>query len=331
MAAPLARAIAAATARLPASPGAAYLERRGILLDIAQRLRIGWGTVGALAGRVVFPLCDPDGEPTSAIGRAITDQARPKYKALAADAGYSKTLFNGGAIAQAKRSGHPLIVVEGPMDTAACVAAGIPLTVAIGSTTYRYPEHFAGLSTVILALDNDAAGQAARQALWLALTARGIEVLLLPASALNGCKDLGEYWQRHRTMPMQLRARAMGPYMRDVPRTVAATIAGPPDRVHDCPLDAPPELLLRQTVAVACPPALPEHLPPHLRADAEALVAELIAGGPSTIAELHTELEQNTALAPDDRTATLWAIHAATAGGCLLDRDGEDAHHRRPR
>ena len=172
----LERAIAGAMDALPSSPGAAYLEARGISLDVALKLGIGWGTRGALAGRVVFPLCGPDGHPTSAIGRRIhetDDRRNPKYKALDGEAGYIKTLFNGGAVAYARCTGHPLIVVEGPLDAAACIAAGLPLTVAIGSTSYAHPEHFAGLVTVILALDGDDAGQAGRRDLWLALTARG--------------------------------------------------------------------------------------------------------------------------------------------------------------
>ncbi len=211
----LERAIAGSMDALPASPGAVYLAERGIPLDVALKLGIGWGTRGVLAGRVVFPLCGPDGHPTSAIGRRIhetDDRRNPKYKALDGKAGYIKTLFNGGVIAYARHTGHPLIVVEGPLDAAACVTAGLPLSVAIGSTSYAHPEHFADLAMVVLALDGDDAGQKGRQALWLELTGRGIEVLSLPAAALDGCKDLGEYWQRHRSVPTQLMARAMGPH-----------------------------------------------------------------------------------------------------------------------
>ena len=208
----LATAIAAAVERLPGSPGEAYLAGRGIPLDVAQALGIGWAPTGPLAGRVIFPLRDPDGRLTSAIGRAANDHTRPKYKALPASDGYVKTLFNGGAIAQAKRSGHPVIVVEGPLDAAACVSAGLPLTVALCGKSYAHPAHFHGLQTVILALDADEAGQAGRQALWLDLTARGIEVLVLPAAALDGTKDLAEYWQCHRALPGQLMARVTGPH-----------------------------------------------------------------------------------------------------------------------
>jgi hypothetical protein len=226
----LVAAITAAVERLPSSPGAAYLAGRGIPLDTARALQLGWSTSGKLAGRVVFPLTDPAGIPTSALGRAITDTTRPKYDTLPAAKGYQKTMFNGGAVALARQAGAPLILVEGPLDAAACVAAGLPLAAAICGASYRHPEHFAGLATVILALDTDPAGQAGRQALWLALVAHGIEVLLLPAAALDGCKDLAEYWQRHGRMPEQLAARMMG--QRSTPPSPPRPRRGPSRRDH---------------------------------------------------------------------------------------------------
>jgi hypothetical protein len=249
--------------------------------EAIRLFRIGWATVGKLAGRVVFPLCGPDGLATSAIGRAANEHIRPKYKALASDDGYVKTLFNGGAIAQARRSGHPVVVVEGPLDAAACVAAGLPLTVALCGKAYRHPEHFAGVATVILALDADDAGQEGRRQLWLDLTARGIDVLVLPASTLAGAKDLGECWERHRSMPVQLAARAMGPHLH-------GAYASPAHDVGTKPGDAPvvddawptlPTLLeeLQQRAAEAkwYLAMTPDDLPGDLKTEAEALAVEL--------------------------------------------------------
>lgn len=287
----LATAIATAVERLPGSPGETYLAGRGIPLDVAQALRIGWATTGTLAGRVVFPLCGPDGLATSAMGRAANDSTTPKYKALAGRDGYVKTLFNSGAIAQARRSGHPVVVVEGPLDAAAGVAAGLPLTVALCGKSCNHPEYFAGVATVILALDADDAGQEGRRRLWLDLTARGIDVLILPASALAGAKDLGEYWQRFRAMPGQLVARATGPHLR-------GTIEITRDANTPMEVDAPMEPLtdeqtphggntadgrgmtigeLRHQLA-AYVPAMPEganDLPADLQAEAAALATEL--------------------------------------------------------
>lgn len=222
-------AIAGACDRLPGSPGAAYLAGRGIALEVAQALRLGWAVAGPLAGRVVFPFTDSDGRPVGATGRAISDNATPKYKALAGKDGYQKLLFNGGAIAQARRAGHPVIICEGPVDAAACFAAGLPLAVAINGKTYKHPEHFAGLERAVLALDSDDAGQGGRADLYLALTALGVSVLLLPAAALEGCNDLGEYWQRYGRMPAQLAAASMGPHRRGLgtPRQTAASDPAP--------------------------------------------------------------------------------------------------------
>lgn len=308
----LERAIAGAMDALPASPGAAYLDARGTPLDVARELGIGWGTRGALAGRIVFPLCGPDGHPTSAIGRRIDetdDRRNPKYKALDGKAGYTKTLFNGGAIAWAKRSGHPLIVVEGPLDAAACVAAGYPLAVAIGSTTYRHPEHFAGLSTVILALDGDAAGQAGRRSLWLDLTARGIEVLSLPAASLDGAKDLGEYWQRYRAMPMPLAARSIGPH----PQSVTMPKKENPHVVPEPSCHLADDVARPEHVEVS--PALdmtPDDLPADLRAEAEALALELASDGDLST-DYFSDLVRNEAtLSPEDRVAAWYALDLAS-------------------
>jgi len=73
----LATALDTVVERLPGSPGETYLAGRGIPLDVAQALRIGWATTGMLAGRVVFPLCGPDGLATSATGRAANDHTKP--------------------------------------------------------------------------------------------------------------------------------------------------------------------------------------------------------------------------------------------------------------
>ncbi|MGI8406285.1 MAG: toprim domain-containing protein [Thermomicrobiales bacterium] len=320
-------AIMKAAERLMDSPGATYLSERGIPLDVAQRLRLGWSTTGKLAGRVVFPLCNPDGTPTSAIGRAITDQVRPKYKALGKEDGYVKTLFNGGAIVQARHTGHPLVIVEGPMDAAACVAAGVPLVVALCGAAYAYPEHFGGLQTVILALDADETGQDARRTLWLELVARGVEVLPLPAAALDECKDLGEYWQLHRALPVQIAARVMGPHLRDVLKESEAAPQEPIQKhvgtgtpmeaatSHACVIVARREEMFaafqqQATEALRSLPISPDDLAPELKADAEWTALEL-----SNIYELGAFvkdlLSNEHTLSPEDCCAAWYAISCA--------------------
>lgn len=209
-------ACAQAAGRLAGSPGAAYLAGRGIGLETAGALGLGWVPPAArspLRGRVVFPLTDPDGRPVSATGRAIAPEAAPKYRALAANDGYGRGLCNGGALAVARQTGRPVVVVEGPMDCAACVAGGVPLTVATGGVAVPPVEWFAGVPAVLIAWDADGAGQDRRRALMLALMAAGIPCRALAAAQLEGCKDLAEFWQLHRRMPPAVLIWATGPHM----------------------------------------------------------------------------------------------------------------------
>jgi len=157
----------------------------------------------------------------------------------------------------------------------------LPLTVALCGKAYRHPEHFAGVATVILALDADDAGQEGRRQLWLDLTVRGIHVLVLPASTLAGAKDLGECWERHRSMPMQLAARAMGPHLHGAYASPLHDVGTKPD---DAPVidDAWPtlptlleELQQRAAEAKRYLAMTPDDLPGDLKTEAEALAVEL--------------------------------------------------------
>lgn len=336
------------------SPGQAYLERRGIPLDVARHLGIGWAAAGPLARRVIFPLCDPDGTPTSATGRAIDDHTRPKYKALSAEDGYRKTLFNGGAITQARRSGHPLVIVEGPIDAAACVAGGLPLAVAIGSTSYAHAEQFAGVTLALLVLDADDAGQQGRRDFAAALMAAGVEVLSLPAAAIDGCKDLGEYWQRRQALPVPLVARAIGPHLTaGTPHSSAFPRARAHESVNFCEwpdlagapenhqktsdsrapdddagraawIDAIVARSLWWDAEAARTRSLAfDDLPADLQAEAETLAAELIAGGIDEIGPFWADLERNRDLPAEDRAAARYALDKAIAS--LPDIDDPDA------
>lgn len=233
--------IPAATDALPGSPGAAYLESRGIDLNTARALQLGWmpnyprwnsaGTKQRPEPSVVFPYTAPDGEIVGATGRTIRPAEKIRYYALPESRGYYPALFNGGAVSQAITSGHPLLIVEGPLDAAAAYAAGYPLTVGIGSTSYKRWDHFAGLQRAILLLDNDSAGIKARSRAYTALVEYVPDVKVLTPAALQtileGAGDLGEYWQRYQRMPPILGGIIMGPHMH------AATPLPPQKRVAE--------------------------------------------------------------------------------------------------
>lgn len=240
--------IPAAMDALPGSPGAAYLESRGIDLNTARALQIGWSTRGDLANRVILPLTGPDGVPIGATGRALPGGRNPKYRALAAGKGYSPGLFNGGAVSQAIQTGHPLLIVEGPLDAAAAYAAGYPLTVGIGSTSYKRWDHFAGLQRAILLLDNDDAGIGARSRAYTALLEIVPDVKVLTPAALQtileGAGDLGEYWQRYQRMPPILGGIIMGPHIPNRTKPDEKAVkpvpdsGDPPPAANDHPMEA---------------------------------------------------------------------------------------------
>lgn len=93
------------------------------------------------------------------------------------------------------------MVVEGPFDALACIAGGVALTVAINSTRYAHPEHFAGLTRCLIALDADTAGTDALPQWVRALAGYGVATDFLPMGELGEAKDLGEYWQRYGRIP----------------------------------------------------------------------------------------------------------------------------------
>ena len=186
---------------LPGSRGEAYLRERGISVELAQAVGIGWGgAAGPMRGRVVFPLTDPTGRPTSATGRDATGGGRPKYWTLPADT-HPKSWLNGGAVARAREDGLPLYVCEGPVDALALLAGGIGTAVAVLGMTGVRAEWLAGVPRVVVCFDGDDAGRAGAVELAFAAAAVGAAVELMPPAMLGDCKDLGEHWATHRALP----------------------------------------------------------------------------------------------------------------------------------
>ncbi len=200
---------------------------------------------------------------------------------------------------------------------------GLPLTVALCGAAYAHPEHFSGLQTVILALDADDAGQSARRALWLDLTARGVDVLILPATALDGAKDLGEYWQRFRAMPTQLVGRVIGPHMQratghpmhaGAPHARAAESEpswheGTPMTSQGWPIIE--ELQQRTAEYQRYSMMTPSDLPADLKAEAEELAIEL-ADDLDALGQFWADLHRREhLLTADDRRAAHYTLQLA--------------------
>jgi len=203
----LAAAFERARAALPDSPAIAYLERRGVSLELATRYGLGWGTAGNLQNRIVFPLTSPDGTITSASGRTLSDSITPKYLNLGEKAGYVKGWFHAQAITRASETGAPVYICEGVFDALALLAGGLETATAImGKKDPRLSiwlaQWVSGVSGVVLCPDEDESGGGRRAyeraALELMLA---VPTIVAPRGYLDGFTDLGAYWQHHHALP----------------------------------------------------------------------------------------------------------------------------------
>ena len=144
--------------------------RRAGLVDRAGRER--------LAGRVVIPELRA-GRPIWLIGRALGPGGHPRYLGLPG----TKPLLGWEAAA----SSPTVFLTEGPFDWLALRRWGYPALALVG--THPHPEALDALrrfERIYLALDGDAAGLAASEALRQALDPRAVLV------RLPGAKDVAE-------------------------------------------------------------------------------------------------------------------------------------------
>ena len=191
-------------------PARRYLQSRGLSPEAQKRYRLGYAPDGnsALIGylrakdieigdmveaglvrppeegrpardffydRVMFPIADPRGRIVAFGGRALSDEAKPKYINTGETTVFSKgrLLYNFARAREAAQKGTPLIVAEGYMDVIALLEAGFTTAVAPLGTALT-EDQLALMWRVspepIRAFDGDDAGvRAAQRASRLAL------------------------------------------------------------------------------------------------------------------------------------------------------------------
>lgn len=178
--------------RLPGSPGEQYLSGRGFTQETMKRFMLGY---------------DPD-------KRAITipyNKAGSYYSARALDpaaqlkhwkpAGIPSILFN----AEALQGSDPVFVVESPLCAISIMQEGGSAVALAGATNLqlllRELSEVPSPPVLLISLDNDEAGQKAKDQLTEKLTAAGIGFLVCNVS--GACKDPNEQLQKD---PASLRA-----------------------------------------------------------------------------------------------------------------------------
>jgi DNA primase catalytic core len=140
-----------------------YLEARGITKETATIFGVGFFPgKGLMSGRIVIPIHNAHGELVTYAGRALDDNADPRYRLPAS---FNKTLelYN---LHRALACDHSIgvVIVEGFFDAMNVHQAGFPAVVSLMG--WSLSEAQAGLivahfDRAILMLDADAAGQEA--------------------------------------------------------------------------------------------------------------------------------------------------------------------------
>lgn len=159
---------------LPGSLGEVYLENRGIRLETAQRLGVGYAAIGewphekdgrlvrqSELGRLVFPHTNTDGEIINLYGRSVELGAPVRKENRHDHLPGNKGIFNAHAIIESGRSYLPLYICEGPFDAVSLLEAGAHHAIAIFGVNGWRAEWINSLHCIVLAMDNDKAGVAA--------------------------------------------------------------------------------------------------------------------------------------------------------------------------
>ncbi len=160
-----------------------FLQAKGHSLksidDIGIALARGEGTSDHNAGRVIFPLCDPNGQVVGFSARRIVNDDSSKYINSPEGPLFHKgnVLYNYHRAADPARHDGYCYLVEGFMDVMALDRAGIPQAVALMGTALT-PEQIRLLRRlrceIRLCLDGDGPGQAAMMKASLALAKAGL-------------------------------------------------------------------------------------------------------------------------------------------------------------
>ena len=166
-------------------------------------------------GRVVVPIYNEAGQPVGLCGRDIGGQMHAKYLNLA---GEQRGVWNSAAAAA-----YPdqLIITEGIFDGLALWQAGIKNSLAVCGVEGWTPLHTALIQKhrvrkIVLAFDNDAAGEEGAKKLVHELTALGVHVHRLHWP--EGVKDANDYFQFNRTLDFKGTPEMFASLMASAPR-----------------------------------------------------------------------------------------------------------------
>jgi hypothetical protein len=175
---------------LPATRGAAYLEKRGLALEIAVLAQTRFHPEWSGHAAVVFPLKNRTGRIIAAQARAISGSAKLTAGPKKEGAFFAPVQMSSGRVfAPLDRSMPVIAITEAPIDALSLASAGFPAIALCGTSGPSWLRIACGLRRVALALDADEAGEKASCELEKNLAPFGAKCeRLLP----EGAKDWNE-------------------------------------------------------------------------------------------------------------------------------------------
>ncbi|MEP6923954.1 MAG: toprim domain-containing protein [Pyrinomonadaceae bacterium] len=183
------------------SAGEKYLERRGIPSEIGRAANCGYAPnwehwekregKWSLAGvdkRVVFPICDKDGEMVAIHGRAIDNDYFASPKITKGDKSLGVFLAQSNVL-----NAKVTAICEGATDALALAACGLSAVAMTGTTAPDWLFKKLAFRAVLIATDSDEAGDKAAAKLNFELEMRAVKTFRLRP---RGCKDWAEVLEK---------------------------------------------------------------------------------------------------------------------------------------
>ena len=143
-------------------------DEKGLPLEFVQEFGLGWCKTGLMAGRIVIPIHNADGELVAYAGRALTQADEERRGKYLFPSGFNKALelWNYHQVLSKKKllREKGLVVVEGFFDAMKLILHGFPNVVALmGWSLSEHQEQLILSVTdkIALFLDNDDTGKEA--------------------------------------------------------------------------------------------------------------------------------------------------------------------------
>ncbi len=167
---------------LAGTPGAVYLEGRGIPAPLAEDAGVRYYVNWFYRPAVLFPIHDCEGELVSVNGRFVDGRDDPKTKTAG-----PKSL---GVFVTPDALSRPLLaVVEAPIDALSLWQCGVPSVALIGTSWPEWLPSALAFKSVLVATDADLAGDEAATKLSADLISRGARIFRFRP---DGVKDWNE-------------------------------------------------------------------------------------------------------------------------------------------